>query len=206
MNSIPPEWYQKNPDLNACPGDLIDTPLMKLKLAAAERTLTVKMKEFDAMIAIQRTTHIEDASDSDCESVDSRGPMGAMPWPSPKWEDFTKEELTSFIRALPHFLLLNLCCCPCSKLGQEWGKLFRVKNNQICEKNKPFKPNALIAHLNSGGHSGGNLLPKIVSHYLEELYRDFYAGERRQFDHEALHQPGKARDQIVEFKRLKMER
>lgn len=212
IRSIPQEWYEKNPDLNACPGDLIDTPLMDLKMKAAERTLAAKIKEFDNIIATQK--NVEDASGSECESEDSL-PMGAGPWPAAQWQNISKQQLTSFVQALPHFLLLNLgfhfsqeelCCCPCSNYGKEWRECFGLTNHHACNKNKPFKPNALIGHLESGGHSGGDVLPQIVCHYLKELYKGFYAGERKRFDHEGLHQAGKLRDEIVEFKRRKMER
>jgi len=216
-----PDEYKLNPDENAIPALLVDQPLMPRKIAAAEATFSNMKNEFDKNAKTPASHDNDSDYDSTADSDDSSHhmmPDGAGPPSEPQWGGVTKSQLSTFIEALPHFLLFNidfhltlpkrLCHCPLSKVAYNWREQFGISHEiGMCHENKKFEPYPLLSHLSSGSHSGSdNVLAIAACRYLKELYEDYYKGEHRSFDHEGLSQGGKYRDEVIAFKEKRKKR
>ena len=208
--------YIQNPDENAFPQLLVDRPLMPLKLDAAQRALIEMLHKFDKAVLTRDGDSEVDSDEANSDSDDS-SLMGAGPRREKEWAGVRRIDLSRFILALPHFLLLNIdfhlplpqkkCYCPCSKAAIHWRERFGLQEANLCHSNKPFEPNALIAHLVSPGGHTGTVLPMAAYAYLLQMYTGYYKGVKKSYDHEGLHYMGtKTRNEIISYKETQMKR
>lgn len=190
---------------------------MPLKLAAAQRALTEMLGKFDKAVSTRDGDSDVDSDEANNSDSDDSSLMGAGPRREKEWAGIQRDQLSRFILALPHFLLLNIdfhlplpqkkCFCPCSKAAIHWRERFGLQEANLCQSNKPFEPNALIAHLVSPGGHTGTVLPTAAHVYLVQMYTGYYKGVKKSYDHEALHFMGtKSRNEIISYKETQNKR
>eukprot|EP00554_Chaetoceros_debilis_P010251 CAMPEP_0194109788 /NCGR_PEP_ID=MMETSP0150-20130528/9204_1 /TAXON_ID=122233 /ORGANISM="Chaetoceros debilis, Strain MM31A-1" /LENGTH=510 /DNA_ID=CAMNT_0038798827 /DNA_START=32 /DNA_END=1561 /DNA_ORIENTATION=- len=106
---------------------------------------------------------------------------------------YSIKELEIFSDALPYNLFLDAgfriincnvnddqyCYCPCSTRCTKWKNNFHLSglanSGDNCVKYTEGDPNALMDHLHKIGMESGGILHKIVYHYLNNLYYNYWA-------------------------------